>query len=260
MTTYTIGDIHGQLGMLEDTLALIEKDGGSAARIVFLGDYVDRGANSKGVIDLFLRGQAEGRDWIFIKGNHDRMFQRFVETGKSDDERILSGKRWLHERLGGVDTLNSYLDTTELLQSLNAPSDQMIDYGIDPIPQPQLGQVLEALRAAIPETHLRFLEGLQLNHIEDGKFFVHAGVRPGVPLSLQQEDDMLWVRDEFLPDTRDHGALIVHGHSPVETDYPDLRPNRLNMDTGAGYGRPLSAAVFEGDQVLHLTAKGRVPL
>lgn len=255
---YAIGDIHGQLGMLEDTLARIEKDGGTGARVIFLGDYVDRGANSKGVIDLFLRGLSEGRDWTFIKGNHDRMFQRFIETGQSDDDHILSGKLWLHERLGGVDTLNSYLDTAGALRDLGAPSDQLFDYGLDPMPQEQLQKLLDLLAQAIPQAHREFLQGLKIKHEEDGKIFVHAGLRPGLPLHLQQEDDMLWIREEFLHDQSNHGALVVHGHTPVET--PDLRANRLNLDTGAGYGNPLSAAVFEGDQVFHLTAMGRARL
>ncbi|WGW03097.1 metallophosphoesterase [Tropicibacter oceani] len=255
---YAIGDIHGQLGMLEDQLAQIDKDSGGDARIVFLGDYVDRGADSKAVIDLFLQARAEGRDWTFIKGNHDRMFQRFIETGQSDDERILSGKLWLHERLGGVDTLNSYLDTAETLRALGAQTTDLTAFGIEQMPKDLLHAFLAALTKAIPQAHRDFLRDLSLSHTERDKFFVHAGVRPGLPLHQQEEDDMLWIREEFLHDDRHHGALVVHGHTPV--DAPELRANRLNLDTGAGYGRPLSVAVFEDDDIFHLTPMGRARL
>ncbi|WP_136441420.1 metallophosphoesterase family protein [Pacificoceanicola onchidii] len=255
---YAIGDIHGQKSALEDQLALIDKDGGTQARVVFLGDYVDRGPDSKGVLDLFINGIKEGRDWVFLKGNHDRMFERFLDSGQTRDERILSGKLWLHERLGGTTTLETYLDTAAALEAIGAPTRRLESYGIDPMPDDLLLPFLSHVAEAVPQSHRDFLANLSLSHEEDGYFFVHAGIRPGLPLSLQEEDDMLWIRDEFLTDQRNHGALVVHGHTPV--DAPEMRINRLNLDTGAGYGRALSTAVFEDGAVYHLNAFGRAAL
>lgn len=238
-TIYAIGDIHGQLAMLEGALDRIERDGGPDARIVFLGDYVDRGPDSRGVIELLRQGLAEERNWICLKGNHDRLFEWFVAPpAPRQDPHLLVGYHWFHERIGGLETAQSY--------GMDVP---------DRIRQKELA---EEFRAALPEGHLEFLQNLRLSHREMSKFFVHAGVRPGVPLAEQDEEDLLWIRQEFLRDERDHGALIVHGHTPV--DAPDLRPNRLNLDTGAGYGRPLSIAVFEGDEIFILKPSGRARL
>ncbi|ASP20143.1 diadenosine tetraphosphatase [Antarctobacter heliothermus] len=238
-TLYAIGDIHGQLAMLEDALDRIERDGGPNARIVFLGDYVDRGPNSRGVIERLRQGLAEGRNWICLKGNHDRLFEWFVAPPvPRQDSHLLIGYHWFHERLGGLETAQSY--------------------GVDVPERIRQKELAAEFRAALPDGHLAFLQGLQLSHREMGKFFVHAGVRPGVPLADQDEEDLLWIRQEFLEDTRDHGALIVHGHTPVKA--PELKPNRLNLDTGAGYGRPMSIAVFEADEIFALGRSGRVRL
>lgn len=238
-TLYAIGDIHGQLSMLEDALDRIERDGGPNARIIFLGDYVDRGPDSRGVIERLRQGLAEGRNWICLKGNHDRLFEWFVAPPvPRQDSHLLIGYHWFHERLGGLETAQSY--------------------GVDVPERIRQKELAAEFRAALPDGHLAFLQGLQLSHREMGKFFVHAGVRPGVPLADQDEEDLLWIRQEFLEDTRDHGALIVHGHTPVKA--PELKPNRLNLDTGAGYGRPMSIAVFEADEIFALERSGRVRL
>ncbi|MBT54763.1 MAG: serine/threonine protein phosphatase [Mameliella sp.] len=238
-TLYAIGDIHGQLAMLEDALDRIERDGGPNARIVFLGDYVDRGPDSRGVIERLRQGLAEGRNWICLKGNHDRLFEWFVAPPvPRQDSHLLIGYHWFHERIGGLETAQSY--------------------GVDVPERIRQKELAAEFRAALPDGHLAFLQGLQLSHREMGKFFVHAGVRPGVPLADQDEEDLLWIRQEFLEDTRDHGALIVHGHTPVKA--PELKPNRLNLDTGAGYGRPMSIAVFEADEIFALERSGRVRL
>jgi len=101
----------------------------------------------------------------------------------------------------------------------------------------------------LPAEHLAWLRTLP-STISDGKrFFVHAGIEPGVPLEQQRDEMLLWIREPFLSDTRDHGQFIVHGHTPVETGQPDLRPNRVNVDTGACYGGPLTAAVFDDRSV-----------
>lgn len=228
---YAIGDIHGQKTMLEDALARIEAESGPQARVVFLGDYTDRGPDARGVIELLIRGIAEGRDWITIKGNHDRMFSRFARTGNVHDGRIQSGKGWLHPALGGPMTLGSY--------------------GIDA----SRSDVFKETKDRVPASHLDFLEGLPLWHRQGGLCFVHAGIRPGIPLAEQEEDDLLWIRDPFLHDDRDHGDLIVHGHTALQA--PEAYPNRVNLDGGAGFGRPLFPAVFEGRDCWLLTETGR---
>jgi serine/threonine protein phosphatase 1 len=236
---YAIGDIHGQLALLEDILDRIERDGGRNARIVFLGDYVDRGPDSRGVIDLLDQGLTDGRNWVCLKGNHDRLFEWFITPPEPrQDSHLLVGYHWFHDRIGGIETAESY--------------------GIKLRPHIRQKALAEELFAAVPDRHLTFLQGLQLSHAEAGKFFVHAGVRPGVPLDAQVEEDLLWIRQEFLKDDSDHGALVVHGHTPV--DAPDLHANRLNLDTGAAYGGPLTAAVFDGDEVFTLGPSGLIRL
>jgi serine/threonine protein phosphatase 1 len=235
---YAIGDIHGQLAMLEEALARIEADGGPDARIVFLGDYTDRGPDSRGVIERLMQGQAEGRNWICLKGNHDRMFSMFLEEYPRNDSQLLVGYHWLHERLGGIETLQSY--------------------GVEVSEGDRIYQVHKRARAAVPQAHLAFLAALQPCLQEGGLLFVHAGIRPGLPLEQQSEDDLIWIRQEFLNDERAHPWLVVHGHTPAKQ--AEHRVNRINLDSGAGYGRPLSTAVFEGRECWLLTENGRQPL
>ncbi len=235
---YAIGDIHGQLAELQRVLALIEADGGVDAKIVFLGDYTDRGADSRAVIDLLLEGRDQGRNWHFIKGNHDRMFEWFLEPYPRHEAYLPIELSWLNPRLGGDTTLASYgLAFTDKDRQINVHA--------------------EAL-TAVPQTHLEFLRTLPLTFETDDLFFCHAGIRPGVPLAKQTEEDLLWIRQEFHKDSRRHPKLIVHGHTPVDaaTHYG----NRINLDTGAGYGKPLTAAVFEGADCWLLTREGRVAL
>lgn len=236
---YAIGDIHGQFEMMCDALEWIEKDGGPEARVVFLGDLVDRGPDSFRVLEMLHRGLAAGRDWIALLGNHDRMFRRFLESGELHDPRILSGKSWLHPSLGGPDTLASY----------------GVDVADGALP---LSDTLSQAREAVPSHHRELLDALHLYHEEAGKLFVHAGIRPGVALPDQDPDDLIWIRKEFHDHTQAFDWLVVHGHTPV--DAPTHYGNRINLDTGAGYGRPLSVGVFEGDEVFVLTEFGRAAL
>jgi diadenosine tetraphosphatase ApaH/serine/threonine PP2A family protein phosphatase len=235
---YAVGDIHGQSADLDRVLALIDADGGSDARVVFLGDYVDRGPDSRGVLDRLIAGQAAGRDWITLKGNHDRMFAMFMRDYPMNDDRLLIGYHWLHDRIGGVETLASY------------------DIGVDE--EARIHQVHEAARNTVPVAHLNFLNDLPVRYEQRGLLFVHAGIRPGVALADQTEDDLIWIRSPFHTETTPHPWLIVHGHTPVEaaTHYG----NRVNLDSGAGYGRPISVAVFEGTDCWLLTCKGRTAL
>jgi serine/threonine protein phosphatase 1 len=236
---YAIGDIHGQLAKLEDALALIDSDsGGTNAPVVFLGDYVDRGPDSRGVLDLLCAGLDTGRNWICLKGNHDRLMEWYLQTPPVHDPYLLVGFDWMHARIGGRETVASY--------------------GITDIDGRRMFELADEIRAAVPATHLQFLRDLYLSHHVPDLFFVHAGIRPGVPLDAQDETDLLWIRQEFHDDTRDHGALIVHGHTPL--DAAQHFGNRVNLDSGAGYGRAITAAVFENGQVWQLTPKGRMKL
>lgn len=233
---YAIGDIHGQTAMLDTALERIEQDGGAGARVVFLGDYCDRGPDSKAVLRTLIDGQAAGRDWVCLKGNHDRLFEWYLaEGGPRNDPHMMIGYDWFHERIGGRETA--------------------LSYGVT-IPERIRQEDAAALMSeAVHEAHLQFLRGLRLSHAEQGLFFAHAGVRPGVALDQQAEQDLLWIRKPFHSDTSDHGAFVVHGHTPV--DAPEMHSNRLNIDTGAGYGKPLTAALFEGGEWFTLTDQGR---
>jgi len=232
---YAIGDIHGQTEQLERALELIERDGGAEAEIVFVGDYVDRGPDSRGVIDRLMQGQADGRNWTCLKGNHDRMFSWFLEEFPREDPHLPVALYYLQERIGGAETLASY--------------------GISCAPEDRTSVVHEAARAAVPQQHLSWIDSLPLFHQTGAQFFVHAGIRPGVPLMDQAEQDMLWIRQGFLEHTEAHPHLIVHGHTAEE--HPVHYGNRVDIDCGAGYGRTLVPVVFEGDRAWCLTPGGR---
>ena len=242
MTIYAIGDIHGQLEKLTDAHDLIAKDriaaGADDALVVHLGDLTDRGPNSRGVLDFLISGIAAGQPWMSIKGNHDRMFAGFMRDADHHDPGLRASLSWLDPRLGGNTTLRSYGVTKSLLQSHRAFHTEAV--------------------SAVPEAHIAFLEELPVCHQTKDVFFAHAGIRPGVPFNEQLENDLLWIRDGFLDNDDDHGALIVHGHTPVKT--PTHLGNRINLDTGAGYGHALTAAVFEGPDCFILGKNGRTPL
>jgi serine/threonine protein phosphatase 1 len=235
---YAVGDIHGQREMLEHALERIEADGGPDARVVFLGDYVDRGPDSAGVLDILVQGWSGGRNWVFLKGNHDRLMEYYLDIPSRSDPYLLTGYHWLHDNIGGASTLASY--------------------GVDDIEERRTYEVAMVARAAVPDPHHRFLNALKLSHRESGLFLAHAGVRPGVPLDDQVEDDLLWIRGTFHDSDADHGALVVHGHTPLKA--PRHYGNRVNLDGGAGYGRPLAVAVFEGSDSWLVTDAGREPL
>jgi len=236
MRIYAIGDIHGQIGMMRAAHERIAADrrrcGDIEAPVVHLGDLTDRGPDSKAVIDLLIDGIAQGEPWLTVKGNHDRMFAEFLTDPAYHDPCLRAEFEWTHPRLGGIETLESYGVTPDTPHA-------------------------EILRA-VPEAHRKFLADMPLMHRFGEVAFVHAGIRPNVPLSDQTEDDLLWIRGPFHMEVLPHEALIVHGHTPV--DIPTHHGNRINLDTGAGYGDPLTAAVFEGTACWVLEAEGRVPL
>ncbi|EEE37805.1 serine/threonine protein phosphatase family protein [Rhodobacteraceae bacterium KLH11] len=235
---YAVGDLHGRVDEFERALTLIEQDGGPDAEIVFLGDYVDRGPDSRGVLDRLIAGRDAGRRWVTLLGNHDRMFSWFLEDVPRHDPHLLVGYHWLHDRLGGVETLRSY--------------DVVFEQ------QTRLEDLHAMARGAVPLSHRMFLQGLVPMHQTPEIAFVHAGIRPGIPLGEQRENDLVWIRKVFHSHPGPHPKLIVHGHTPVDraTHYG----HRVNLDSGAGYGRTAGVAVFEGRNCWQLTDKGRVAL
>ncbi|NNF23672.1 MAG: serine/threonine protein phosphatase [Rhodobacteraceae bacterium] len=242
MRIYAIGDIHGQYEMLLEAHDRIEADrvrtGDRDALVVHLGDLTDRGPDSNAVIAHLIEGIEAGEPWAVIRGNHDKMFTDFLRSASYADQRLRIGLDWLNTHLGGATTLASY--------------------GVDQGLFRRKSRIQADAAEAVPEKHIAFLESLPLYYETPDLVFVHAGIRPGLPLRDQIEEDLIWIRDEFLYDTRDHGKLIVHGHTPVER--PMHCGNRVNLDTGAGFGRALTAAVFEDRRVWILGAGGRTPL
>ncbi|MDZ7709291.1 MAG: metallophosphoesterase family protein [Roseovarius sp.] len=232
---YAIPDIHGQDALLDEALDRVAHDGGRDAQIVFLGDLVDRGPDSRAVIERLMTGQAEGRPWTVLRGNHDQMFLDFLDQGTLHSPRVASGLAWLHPRLGGDTTLASYGITT-----------------------PDPDTALVEARIIVPQAHRDWLATLPLWSEAGPLLFVHAGIRPGLPLDRQDRDDLMWIRAGFLDHPGPHPWLVVHGHTVL--DHPTHFGPRIGLDGGAGYGRPLWAAVFEGRDCWLLTDTGRAPL
>lgn len=242
MRIYAIGDIHGQLDMLKAAHARIEADkarcGDAAAQIVHLGDYTDRGPDSRGVIEYLKDGIESGKPWVAIRGNHDRMFCRFAAFGIAHDAAIKSGRSWLDPRLGGNTTLASY--------------------GVEDVVDGEFEVAHMRAKKAVPRAHLDFLESLPLTYEWEGYLFVHAGIRPGVALADQAEDDLMWIREGWLDNHDHHPWMVVHGHTAL--DEPTHFGNRIDIDSGAGYGHPLTALVIENGCEEVVTETGRAPL
>ena len=237
MHIYAIGDIHGQLALLQEAHRRIARDqlDYGPGPIIHLGDYVDRGPDSRGVVDLLMRGMDDGRDWTVLLGNHDRMFTGFLRDPTWQDPGLRSDLSWLHWKLGGGATLASY--------------------GVKNAADRPIGKVHADAVAFVPAEHRAFLERLPDRHQAGDAIFVHAGLRPGVALADQVQTDLVWIRQGFLDLRTDYGALVVHGHTAV--DAPTHYGNRVNLDSGAGYGGPLSTAVILGREAHVLTAQGR---
>ena len=217
---YAIGDVHGRDDLMEHLHGMIRADADwrypdRPRRLVHLGDYVDRGPASAGVVERLIKG-VPGFELICLKGNHEQMMLSWLETGDR-----MAGQQWFIN--GGMATLESY--------------------GMAAIGNPYN---VEAARAAVGERHWNWLRELKLTHREPGYLFVHAGILPGRPLDWQEEKDLLWIRHAFLESPADHGVRVVHGHTPVNA--PEVRPNRINLDTGAYYSGHLTCGVFDGTE------------
>lgn len=237
MRLYAIGDIHGQLELLKAAHERIFRDGGKDALIAHVGDLIDRGPDSRGVVDYLMQGQRAGRNWIIMRGNHDRFLPQFLSEPDWVDPGLSTPTHWIdHPGLGAAATLASY--------------------GVDAA-QPH-DRVHAEARKAVPLEHAEFLATLPLWYLHPRALVVHAGVRPGVDLQDQTELDLTWIRKGFLESKANYGPLLVHGHTALQT--ATHYGNRLNIDGGAAYGRPLCAVVIEASGVHLLTDNGREPL
>ncbi len=215
---YAIGDIHGCADLLGELLAMIDVDrAGGAGQLVFLGDYVDRGPDSRGVIDRLIALAARRPDAVFLKGNHEQAMMDFIDRPAANEE-------WLH--WGGDRTLESY--------------------GVSNVALREPEALAADLANALPPAHRAFLDGLELWRAIGDYVFVHAGFRPGVALEEQRAEDCLWIRGEF------HNAqngdrpdkVVVHGHHPMKK--PLDAGWRIDVDTGAVWSDALTAVVLEG--------------
>lgn len=222
---YAIGDIHGCSDLLKEIFTAIDADAArnpdSRSVEVFLGDYIDRGPQSARTLDLLIE-RSHRRETVFLKGNHEVFLLEVLR-----DPRKLED--WC--QFGGLQTLMSY--------------------GIRPMLSPgtvEQTDLVRALTEVMPDDHLKFLQGLQPSYLCGDFFFVHAGVRPGIPLKEQQESDLLWIRNEFLDSDEDFGKFIVHGHTPVPE--PDQRSNRINIDTGAYATGNLTLLTIQGSSMV----------
>ncbi len=221
---YVVGDVHGRLDLLRSLLKQIENDISRRSRtrstIIFLGDLIDRGPDSAGVIELLHSYKSESASMAFIMGNHEEAMLRVID-GESD---IL--QRWL--TVGGSDCLQSYGMDPQALKSL-LPMD-----------------AIRLVRAQVPPAHVKFMRSFS-DIIELGNYvFVHAGIRPGRPLAEQVHSDLRWIREPFLSDEQDHGFVVVHGHTISETI--DEKNNRIGIDTGAYRSGILTALCLEGTE------------
>lgn len=224
---YAFGDIHGRADLLKKLFTVIDADllRNPVQRPihVFLGDYVDRGPDTAGTLDLLI-DRSHRFETVCLKGNHEVfMLEVLRDPAKLAD--------WY--KFGGLPTVMAY--------------------GIQPSLNPDAAEqlaLIETLIKQVPQAHLRFLESLLPSFVCGDFFFVHAGVRPGIPLDEQTEADMLWIRNEFLDSEENFGKFIVHGHTPVRE--PDHRPNRINIDTGAYATGNLTLLTIQGDSMLAL--------
>lgn len=224
---FAIGDVHGRADLLELMLRHITEEAGSVedrrVLLVCLGDYIDRGPRSRQVVDqlLALRG-APNLEVRYLRGNHERIFLDFLA------DPVRNGPSWC--AYGGREALASY--------GVVAPEP-------DEDEEETWLAAREALRAALPQAHLSFFEGLETSFEIGDYFFAHAGAKPGVPLEAQVEEDLLWIREPFLRGRRRFEKVIVHGHSPEAEVHVDDR--RIGLDTGAYATGVLSAARLEGE-------------
>lgn len=205
---YAVGDIHGRLDLLQHVEGKIADDIGTERRatVIYLGDYIDRGPDSRAVLEHLRSGVSQNFDRICLRGNHDEVFRRFLHAP-------LEERGWLE--LGGKQTLRSYGLSPDLL--LDTKSDPDV--------------IREFLDARIPTSHRDFLAAMPHWARFGNYLFVHAGVQPGVPVEEQEPDDLMWIREPFLKKGPQLPLTVVHGHTPGQAI--SYGPNRIGIDTGA---------------------------
>jgi len=229
---YAIGDIHGYVKELEAMHDLIRKDLDErpidAAQIVYIGDYIDRGPENDAVIQCLIERELHEPDisHIFLRGNHENAMMAFIEKPKGPR------KDWLD--WGGLNTLINYGVQPDMTRPLSMQAERLA----------------ADLAAKLPLSHAEFLKNTQLTHICGDYLFVHAGIRPGVPLDKQKPHDLMMIRKGFLDYEGAHEKCIVHGHTSVKNI--EIKPNRINIDTGLYHGRYLAAVVLEGNTIRSL--------
>lgn len=235
---YAIGDIHGCIDDLVQVQNNIQRDldnrPHSKPVIVYLGDYIDRGPDSRGVIENLISEAAAPHHTRFLFGNHDEMLLTFrtdplipIRPNGPKIDKI----HWLHRLGGGAETLRSY--------GVNGASDE------NPLDKH------DAFVSALPDTHLQFFNSLE-TFVRFGSYlFVHAGINPDASLEDQTLDDFIWMREPFLSSTKDFGFTVVHGHTPVSE--VENRGNRIAIDTGAVFNGTLSCLVVEDSEQSLLT-------
>jgi len=230
---YCIGDIHGRLDLLRDLHRRIDLDAErfeGHKTIVYLGDYIDRGLQSREVLDELLDRPLAEFESVHLLGNHEQTLLDFLQY----PDHAVGWLTW-----GGRETLLSY--GVALPPGFQRP---------DPV------ALRDQLEASLPDAHLAFLQSLPLTYIAGDYLFVHAGIRPGVPLQEQRDSDLLWIRQEFLAWEEPHEHMVVHGHSISET--VEMRANRIGIDTGAFCTGVLTCLVLEGaEQRLLQTGGGK---
>ena len=222
---YAIGDIHGRLDLLSaihDRIAADARQRSARHRIVvYLGDYVSRGADCRGVVDRVREWLPAGFERVTLKGNHEDLLLSFL-GGDLD-----MGRHWFD--YGGLDALAHY--------GIAIPDRDARD-------DTSVALLRDRFASALPQAHLDFFRSLPVSYRAGDYYFVHGGVRPGVPLAEQSDHDRMWIRKAFLDSNADHGAVVVHGHSISEQ--PVIRPNRIGIDTGAYRSGVLTCLLLEG--------------
>lgn len=229
MRVYAIGDIHGRNDLLQQLLAKIEADdaarGPADTHIIFLGDLMDRGPDSAGVIETAMALRSQGRKVRYLMGNHEEVF---VRACRKRDTKVLR----FFLRIGGEATLLSYPITRAEYISLD------------------MEQLAERLATLVPEQHLDFIESFEDQIVIGDYAFVHAGIRPGVPLADQKPSDLRWIREEFVDQRGDLEKVVVYGHTIY--DEVEERGSRIGIDTGAYASDKLTALALEGGERWYL--------
>jgi serine/threonine protein phosphatase 1 len=219
---YCIGDIHGRADLLQELHRMIESDTtayGGQRTLVYLGDYIDRGMQSREVIDELIESPLGGFERVYLLGNHEQTLLDFLQHPKA-------AAGWLN--WGGRETLASY--------GVRVPSEFI---------RADLESLRDDFQHRLPDGHLAFFEDMALMHVSGDYLFVHAGIRPGKPIQDQSNEDLMWIREDFTGSRVQHDYVVVHGHSI--TQEIAFRPNRIGIDTGAYATGVLTCLVLEGE-------------